>query len=336
MYIYKPDLFNNPNITFKLKSESKNINTKNITALCYGMIDSHTLTNEEIELIILNNLRQFRQENIKNYDFILTCPVCYEESNNINFLFGLANCNHFCCYDCWKKHCNQMAKFSHIKPSCIGCSKEISYRHLYEMFKIDYNILDNYSLRIYQHIHEDLMECPKCRCKFAFKNISKTICPMCQYQICPKCLELSHDELGLNCHEFSKFIKTNNYLKYFERKEEERLKRMHNQFFKNNLRDFERELLIKIELKNKRNQERERQKKLLEFEKQNVNWIKEHTKCCPNCKNAIEKNKGCNHMTCKCGYEFCWYCLEECRKPCEHFKICKAGAKWFDNGYRDD
>ena len=37
------------------------------------------------------------------------------------------------------------------------------------------------------------------------------------------------------------------------------------------------------------------------------NWISAHTKDCPNCKSTIEKNGGCNHMTCKkCKGEFCW------------------------------
>ncbi|KAJ1983073.1 hypothetical protein H4R34_001495 [Dimargaris verticillata] len=39
-------------------------------------------------------------------------------------------------------------------------------------------------------------------------------------------------------------------------------------------------------------------------------WISAHTKECTRCKTMIEKNGGCNHMTCrKCGYEFCWVCL---------------------------
>jgi ariadne-1 len=38
-------------------------------------------------------------------------------------------------------------------------------------------------------------------------------------------------------------------------------------------------------------------------------WIMVNTKDCPKCNSAIEKNGGCNHMTCrKCTYEFCWIC----------------------------
>ena len=42
------------------------------------------------------------------------------------------------------------------------------------------------------------------------------------------------------------------------------------------------------------------------------NWIKANTKDCPKCETAIEKNGGCNHITCtktSCGYEFCWKCM---------------------------
>lgn len=41
-------------------------------------------------------------------------------------------------------------------------------------------------------------------------------------------------------------------------------------------------------------------------------WLKQNTKPCPKCNTAIEKNEGCNHMTCsKCRYEFCWKCLKK-------------------------
>lgn len=51
-------------------------------------------------------------------------------------------------------------------------------------------------------------------------------------------------------------------------------------------------------------------------ESENVKWLIANTKQCPNCHKYIEKNQGCNHMTCRkeaggCAHEFCWVCLGE-------------------------
>ena len=43
-----------------------------------------------------------------------------------------------------------------------------------------------------------------------------------------------------------------------------------------------------------------------------ANWISANTKDCPQCLTTIEKNGGCNHMSCKkesCKHEFCWICM---------------------------
>lgn len=50
-------------------------------------------------------------------------------------------------------------------------------------------------------------------------------------------------------------------------------------------------------------------------ESENTVWIMANTKPCPKCGVNIEKNQGCNHMTCRrelggCSHEFCWMCLQ--------------------------
>ena len=50
--------------------------------------------------------------------------------------------------------------------------------------------------------------------------------------------------------------------------------------------------------------------KKCEDDSETSNWISANTKECPKCNSTIEKNGGCNHMTCrKCKGEFCWMCM---------------------------
>jgi hypothetical protein len=42
-------------------------------------------------------------------------------------------------------------------------------------------------------------------------------------------------------------------------------------------------------------------------DKSKVNFVS--VKRCSSCKELIEKGPGCNHMSCRCGFQFCWACL---------------------------
>eukprot|EP01103_Thecamoeba_quadrilineata_P011390 TRINITY_DN2706_c0_g3_i1.p1 TRINITY_DN2706_c0_g3~~TRINITY_DN2706_c0_g3_i1.p1 ORF type:complete len:645 (+),score=95.44 TRINITY_DN2706_c0_g3_i1:143-2077(+) len=49
-----------------------------------------------------------------------------------------------------------------------------------------------------------------------------------------------------------------------------------------------------------------------ENDKLNDAFISTVTRPCPSCKSPIEKNHGCNHITCsKCRYHFCWQCMQK-------------------------
>ncbi|OMJ66046.1 hypothetical protein SteCoe_37251 [Stentor coeruleus] len=69
-----------------------------------------------------------------------------------------------------------------------------------------------------------------------------------------------------------------------------------------------------------------------EFDK----WVEgKDVKDCPNCKYKIEKNLGCEHMTCiNCHYEFCWICFD----PWEdnHFSIGCRGIQVPSNDISHD
>jgi len=71
-------------------------------------------------------------------------------------------------------------------------------------------------------------------------------------------------------------------------------------------------------------------------EAENLQWILAQTKKCPKCGVHIEKNQGCNHMTCNkdvggCGHEFCWLCKGDWSKHGEN-----TGGFYECNIYKDN
>jgi len=78
-----------------------------------------------------------------------------------------------------------------------------------------------------------------------------------------------------------------------------------------------------------------------------INLIKATTTICPKCKVALDRTTACNHITCKCGHQFCFQCLSDWGKcsyyKCANFKsreeaeeheFKKQGGKQFAEGYK--
>ncbi|ODV86286.1 hypothetical protein CANARDRAFT_27531 [[Candida] arabinofermentans NRRL YB-2248] len=55
-------------------------------------------------------------------------------------------------------------------------------------------------------------------------------------------------------------------------------------------------------------------------ESKTLSWLSANTKDCPGCQEPIEKNGGCNHMTCKsCHHEFCWVCMSDWSRHTDNY-----------------
>uniref|UniRef100_A0A0K0EH93 RBR-type E3 ubiquitin transferase n=1 Tax=Strongyloides stercoralis TaxID=6248 RepID=A0A0K0EH93_STRER len=64
-------------------------------------------------------------------------------------------------------------------------------------------------------------------------------------------------------------------------------------------------------------------KRKCEDDSETSNYIRAHTKECPKCHTTIEKNGGCNHMTCKfCSNEFCYVCLGQWKEHGTSYYSC--------------
>lgn len=67
-----------------------------------------------------------------------------------------------------------------------------------------------------------------------------------------------------------------------------------------------------------------------------ANWISAHTKECGHCHSTIEKNGGCNHMTCrKCKHEFCWVCMGPWSEHGSNWYNCNRFDEASSTGARD-
>ncbi|KAH8675961.1 hypothetical protein BX600DRAFT_190897 [Xylariales sp. PMI_506] len=68
-------------------------------------------------------------------------------------------------------------------------------------------------------------------------------------------------------------------------------------------------------------------------EKASEKKVKEITKPCPHCRRNVNKYSGCDHITCVCGHEWCYLCLEPYYRDRNSFLQCnhKRDCKYFEN-----
>jgi len=221
---------------------------------------------------------------------MVLCPICYDDVKAKD-TFSLA-CKHAVCNECWGRYLEDkvktgkacvMALCMYHKCRC-RVPKEVFHKFLSAESVEKY---DKYAADDFVEANKKLIWCPAAGCGRALGVPQEGDPPdmhcLCGYSFCRLCSKDAHGPLPCKFVDaWESMVMDSDQLSAAEKAAKKREK----------------------ELKQRMRKEAE----------QNEKWLLKRAKPCPKCLKWIEKNQGCNHMTCKpqaggCGHQFCWLCL---------------------------
>lgn len=211
---------------------------------------------------------------------IQECSLCFDKKIGSKF-YRLEPCKHHFCYDCLSAHCNINVQDGNIQfLTCPGfeCKSAIHPGILQNLLPPD-AFLRWETLCLQRTLDEmdDVVYCPRCqsaviREQEAALNLGH--CLTCYYSFCTECDQPWHQ--GSDCMT--------------------ELDRLNLQETRIQARDTTaRERFIEL-------------RRQAESEAVTIIYMKKSAVKCPHCKVLVEKDGGCNKMTCRCGKQFCWVC----------------------------
>ena len=233
---------------------------------------------EEVKQLLENERKQ-REEELDEKTY--ECDICCDDMIPIEQLY-IFDCGHKYCQSCCYDHIHAQIFNGNVFMNCCshGCTHIITYEEVYQIIKI----------REERNIEQD-QELIKRYERFLVK---KYLDSQTNSRSCPKCgTEVLGDPNRPEIHCQS----------------EKCLKENYRFCFNCNCQWHEKQTCAEYQEWKRINDQSDKEFKT---------WAQKNTRPCPKCGSNIEKNRGCNHMTCPCGYQFCWLCMQEYTK--DHFK----------------
>ncbi|XP_057216009.1 E3 ubiquitin-protein ligase RNF14-like [Triplophysa rosa] len=264
-------------------------------------LDPRAVQEVELRTDILSHLLDFDEaQKQKVFDGkVFCCGICFSEKLGSSCLL-FKECQHVYCKACMKEYFEIQIRDGKVQcldcpePECTSVATPAQVKLLVgeeEFARYDRLLLQSSLDRM-----EDVVYCPRKSCCTPVMLEPKTslaICPSCRYAFCTIC--------NRGYHALSQCIAT-----------AEEIKRLREEY------------LAASEIR-KKSLEKRFGKHVIQREVENyfsTEWLKDNSKKCPSCGTHVQKDKGCNRMTCtSCWKKFCWVCctLLSNNNPYNHF-----------------
>ncbi|KAJ3588788.1 hypothetical protein NHX12_009642 [Muraenolepis orangiensis] len=230
---------------------------------------------------------------------VFSCGICFLEKLGAACLC-FNECQHVYCRDCMSEYFQIQIRDGNVRclncpePKCSSLATPLQVKQL-----VDEELFARYDRLLLQSsldLMADVVYCPRQSCRSAVMlepDATMGICPACQYAFCTLC-KLGYHGLS-NCKVTS-----------------------------DELRGLRDEYLA-ASAEDKKFMEQRYGKLVIQRaveESYSREWLSDNCKCCPRCSTNIQKEDGCNKMTCSsCRQYFCWLCLGQLSKvnPYSHF-----------------
>ncbi|VDO37062.1 RWD domain containing protein [Brugia malayi] len=260
---------------------------------------------------LLKTFIEFNDRSIQNdfenewYD----CEVCFSLKSGKECIRFMP-CGHVFCMECTsdyyrqKLHDNSIQQLQCLSSGCDSYATQTQIRQV--LTDKEFEIYEQRLLEVALDLMSDVVICPRISCQAPVivddgENSSLASCSLCHYSFCILCKKSYH---GIELCSLSE--------------------------------ESKRKILSQVAVATpaqleeiyKRFGGKKQVEQLLQVLK-NEEWIKCNSKACPSCHAKIEKNSGCNKMTCiKCGRSFCWLCgiVLDKKDPYSHFNISGPGS----------
>ncbi|BFZ09287.1 hypothetical protein BsWGS_12326 [Bradybaena similaris] len=229
---------------------------------------------------------------VDNMDCDMFCDICYENINQtqVGTASGtqLSRCGHRFCDECWRMHFRGQFKQGAAKMVCPGYDCNVIVGPVTLLSLLHVSEVSHLFQRVCE---EDAESSPHCRwcpnpsCGRIVKldkgnsisQMSHDVTCLCGKEFCFLCL--SHPHWPATCQQAEAYTDNLESLVPPQEADEER-----------------QPAIVPIQQTPKTSRKND--------------FVEVEGRVCPKCSRFIEKRGGCQHITCKCGNEFCWWCLK--------------------------